>query len=69
MNNLISLADLDYETNSSKDLEEFEEFSLKKLLKDYLFTDPSTRYQIAKNFFERKLFDAHASFFSFLMCV
>jgi len=40
------------------DDEIMENFSLKAVLKDYLDTDPSTRYQIARNAFERSLTDA-----------
>lgn len=33
-------------------------FSLRTLLKDYMYSDPATRFQIAKNYFERALNDA-----------
>ena len=45
----------DYDNFENQDDEKFDKFSLKKLLKDYLHTDPATRYHIAKNAFERHL--------------
>jgi hypothetical protein len=42
--------------------EELDAFSLKFALKDYLDCDPSTRFQMAKNFFERALNDAYVFF-------
>jgi small subunit ribosomal protein S5 len=40
--------------------EEFDKFSLKLLLKDYMTTDPASRYAVAKNYFQRALYDARA---------
>ena len=40
--------------------EEFDKFSLKLLLKDYMTTDPAHRYAVAKNYFERALYDARS---------
>ncbi len=40
--------------------EEFDKFSLKLLLKDYMSTDPAHRYAVAKNYFERALYDARS---------
>ena len=42
-------------------LESFNRFSLEMVLKDCLELDPAARYQIAKNAFERALFDAIVS--------
>lgn len=42
-------------------MNKMDQYSLKSLLKDYLYTDPATRYQVAKNFFERTLHDAKTS--------
>eukprot|EP00595_Chromulina_sp_UTEXLB2642_P001191 CAMPEP_0196763470 /NCGR_PEP_ID=MMETSP1095-20130614/4123_1 /TAXON_ID=96789 ORGANISM="Chromulina nebulosa, Strain UTEXLB2642" /NCGR_SAMPLE_ID=MMETSP1095 /ASSEMBLY_ACC=CAM_ASM_000446 /LENGTH=673 /DNA_ID=CAMNT_0042116705 /DNA_START=730 /DNA_END=2752 /DNA_ORIENTATION=- len=38
--------------------EEFDKFTLKALMADNMYTDPATRYQIAKNAFDRALYDA-----------
>ena len=43
---------------SHKDVyDQVDKFSLRALLKDYLYTDPAMRFQIAKNAFERALKD------------
>jgi hypothetical protein len=54
----------EYDTPS--DVDGFDQFSLKSVLKDYLHADPATRYLIAKNRFERALFDAKV-LFTFLL--
>jgi hypothetical protein len=36
----------------------FDKFSVRAVLKDYFHSDPATRYQVAKNAFERALTDA-----------
>ena len=48
----------EYDMFENPDDEDFDKFSLRKLLKDYMHTDPATRYHIAKNAFERQLADA-----------
>lgn len=40
----------------------FERFNLSVLLKDFMHLDPATRYQIAKNLFQRELFDARVRY-------
>ena len=45
----------------SSSMESFNRFSLEMVLKDCLELDPAVRYQIAKNAFERALFDAIVS--------
>eukprot|EP01041_Mallomonas_annulata_P002521 gene2521-4903_t len=55
---LEGLADSEYDTEGPE--EQFDQFSLRTLLKDYLHTDPATRYQLAKNAFERALNDSLA---------
>lgn len=40
--------------------EEIDRFSLRGVMKDFMFADPATRFQIAKNTFERALADANA---------
>ena len=42
-------------------IEAFHRFSLESVLKDSMVLDPAGRYQIAKNAFERALFDAIVS--------
>lgn len=39
---------------------DFDQFSLRTVLKDFLYSDPATRYEIARNYFERALNDATA---------
>jgi hypothetical protein len=46
----------EYDTEAESDA--FDRFSLKAVMKDYMHADPSTRYLIAKNRFERALHDA-----------
>jgi hypothetical protein len=46
------------EYDTQGEMEEFDQFSLKAVLKDYMHADPATRYLIAKNRFERALHDA-----------
>lgn len=41
--------------------EEFDQFSLRAVLKDYMMADPATRYELAKNAFERALSDARST--------
>lgn len=48
----------EYDTFENPGDEDFDKFSLRKLLKDYMHTDPATRYHIARNAFERQLADA-----------
>ena len=56
---LLGQSPSEYDTSSSKDdADAFDQFSLKAVLKDYVHTDPATRYLIAKNRFERALHDA-----------
>ncbi len=42
------------------DSEHFDKFALERLLQDFMDVDPATRYQIARNAFERALADAKA---------
>lgn len=46
------------EYDAEGDAEDFDRFSLRAVLKDYLHADPATRFLIAKNRFERALHDA-----------
>ena len=41
--------------------EKFDQFATRNVLADFMHTDPSTRYQIARNSFERSLFEAQES--------
>ena len=61
---LTSIGDTEYDAES-KGLEQsgFDKFSLKMVLNDYMYTDPATRYQIARNYFERALNDAKVCLF------
>ena len=52
------VGELPSEYDREGDVDEFDRFSLKAVLKDYLHADPATRYMIAKNRFERALHDA-----------
>ena len=52
------VGELPSEYDREGDVDEFDRFSLKTVLKDYLHADPATRYMIAKNRFERALHDA-----------
>lgn len=45
----------EYDVKTSHD--EFDRWSLRSLLADYMHADPAARYQIAKNMFERTLSD------------
>ncbi len=50
-----------YDSSGNEAREEsFDSYSLKTLLKDSLGSDPATRYQIARNAFERAMSDARA---------
>jgi hypothetical protein len=40
------------------DAEDFDQFSLRSLTQDFMHAEPAMRYQIARNYFERSLFDA-----------
>ena len=42
--------------------EAFDEYSMHAVMKDFMHADPATRYQIAKNHFERALVDAKVRF-------
>ena len=53
------------EYDEDGEAEYFDQFTLRGLLKDYMETDPASRYEIAKNAFERALFDAKVDFDSF----
>jgi small subunit ribosomal protein S5 len=50
----------DNEIDEDGDDEDFDQFALKRALKDYMYADPATRYQLVKNYFERALTDAKA---------
>lgn len=53
------VVDEEYEGELEQDgAAQFDGFSLRTLLQDYMHTDPATRYQIARNVFERSLYDA-----------
>jgi len=53
-----------YDTTTNKNEKKqmaFERFNLTVLMKNFMHLDPATRYQIAKNLFQRELFDARVS--------
>eukprot|EP01034_Spumella_vulgaris_P021583 gene21583-27621_t len=50
----------EYDVDDQHLISTIDKYSLKTMLKDYLYTDPATRYQIAQNMFERTLQDAKA---------
>lgn len=68
---LIQQGDSDYDdnttttgsdsSNNNAKLNNMHEFSLQRVLKDFMGSDPSIRYQVAKNAFQRALFDARVS--------
>ena len=47
-----------YDTAEAQTDEGFERFALDSVLKDYMGADPGLRMQIAKNYFERAMYDA-----------
>jgi small subunit ribosomal protein S5 len=48
------------EIDEEGDDEDFDKYSVKMVLKDYMYADQATRYQLVKNYFERALTDAKA---------
>lgn len=52
----VDKGDTEYDTSGLED--EFDRLTLRSLLTDHMKSDPATRYQIAKNQFERALVDA-----------
>jgi hypothetical protein len=55
------LGDGDDDSSDRVTPEQFDSFSLRAVLKDYLHADPATRYDVAKNAFEQALSDARVS--------
>ena len=49
-----------HDIDEDGDDEEFDRYGLTTILRDYMYADPATRYQIAQNYFERSLVDAQA---------
>ena len=49
-----------HEIDEDGDDEAFDRYGLTTILRDYMYADPATRYQIAQNYFERSLVDAQA---------
>lgn len=60
------VGDLPTEYDRESEVDEFDRFSLRTVLKDYLHADPATRYMIAKNRFERALHDAKVYFYFYI---
>lgn len=53
---VISMGTSEYDENGID--EDFDKFSLRAVLKDYMHSEPATRFQIARNTFDRALKDA-----------
>ena len=49
-----------HDIDEDGDDEAFDRYGLTTILRDYMYADPATRYQIAQNYFERSLVDAQA---------
>ena len=49
--------------------EEFDQYGLTMVLKDYMYADQSTRFQVCKNHFERAVNDAKVRLTSILICL